>query len=349
MTTIEELLDEIRAQVESGSLPACQVAVGHGGEIAAFESFGTATDTTRFCVFSATKPIVASMVWLLFGDGAADPNDPVGRYVPELEAGGLGDVTLEQVLLHTGGFPNAPMTDAEGSDATLRRARFRTWEPEWAPGTRFEYHAQSAHWVLADVIDRLTGGDYRDVLAERVCAPLGLPRVLGLAPAMQGDVSELVPVSPEAATDEALRFNDPAVRTAGNPAGGAIMTAEDLARFYQGVLHNPGGLWDESVLHDATTNIRCTYDDPLMGVPANRTLGFVLAGDDGLHELRYAIFGRGCSPGTFGHAGMHAQVGWADPATGISFAFVSNAIDADPMRSGARSNRLATIAADLDL
>jgi len=111
----------------------------------------------------------------------------------------------------------------------------------------------------------------------------------------------------------------------------------------------PDGLWDDAVLRDATTNIRCTYDDPLMGVPPHRTLGFVLAGDDGLHELRCAIFGRGCSPGAFGHAGMHAQVGGADPATGISFALVSNAIDADPMHSGRRSNRLATTAADLDL
>jgi CubicO group peptidase (beta-lactamase class C family) len=347
--TFGNLADAIRAEVDAGNVPACQVAVGFGGDVVAFESFGSAIDATRFCVFSATKPIVASVLWLLFGEGAADPSDPVGRYVPELEVGGLGEVTLEQVLLHTAGFPNAPMTDAEGSDPTRRRDRFATWEPEWAPGTRFEYHAQSAHWVLADVIDRLTGRDYRDVLEERVCTPLGIPRVLGLAPDKQHDVSELVPMSPEAAADEALRFNDPAVRAAGNPAGGAVMTAADLARFYQGVLHNPGGLWAESVLHDATTNVRCTFDDPLMGVPVYRTLGFVLAGDDGLHELRYAIFGRGCSPGSFGHAGMHAQVGWADPMTGISFAFVSNAIDADPMRSGARSSRFATIAADLEL
>jgi|GEM_PF-6768775 len=73
--------------------------------------------------------------------------------------------------------------------------------------------------VLADAIDRLTGRDYRDVPEERVCTPLGLPRVLGLAPEMQDDVCELVPMSPEAETDEALRFNVSSVRAAGNPAG----------------------------------------------------------------------------------------------------------------------------------
>jgi hypothetical protein len=52
-----------------------------------------------------------------------------------------------------------------------------------------------------------------------------------------------------------------------------------------------------------------------MGVAVNRTLGLVVAGNDGQHELRYAILGRGCSPAAFGHAGAHAQVAWADPAT----------------------------------
>ena len=97
-----------------------------------------------------------------------------------------------------------------------------------------------------------------------------------------------------------------------------------------------------------TTNIRCTFDDPLMGVPVNRTLGLVVAGDDGKHILRYAIFGTGNSPRSFGHAGAHAQVGWADPETGISFAYLNNAVTGDMMHAGIRANRLATIAAALE-
>ncbi len=335
--------------VDTGRVPSCQVAVGHLGAVVAFETFGVPTNTTRFCIFSATKPIVASVVWLLIGDGLADPSERIARYVPELDAAGLGDVTLEQVLLHTAGFPNAPMATLEGADPERRRARFATWRLEWPPGSRFEYHAESAHWVLADMIDRLTGRDYRDVLEDRVCAPLGLPRVLGLPADAQHDLAPLVPLTENAETDPLLRFNDPAVRAAGNPAGGAFMTAADLVRFYQGLLHNPHNVWDPAVLRDATANIRCTFDDPMLGVSANRTIGLVVAGDDGNHELRYAIFGRGCSPASFGHAGAHAQVAWADPASGTSFAFLSNAIDDDMMASGARANRLATIAADLAL
>ncbi len=349
MTTIDALFDEARAQVDAGLTPACQLAVGHGGEVVASATFGDATDETRFCIFSATKPLVASVIWLLLAEGHLDPAAPLGDLVPELGAGGLGAVTLDEVLLHTSGFPNAPMTEIEGADPTLRRARFASWRLEWAPGSRFEYHPGSAHWVLADLIERCTGEDHRDVLERRVCQPLGLPRVLGLAPSAHGDLAPVVPVDAASDGDGTLRMNDPAVRQAGGPGGGAFMTAADLARFYQGLLYNPGGLWDSEVLRDATTRVRCTFDDPLLGVPVNRTRGLVVAGDDGQHELRYAIFGKACSPGSFGHAGAHGQVAWADPASGLSFAYLTSAVDADPMRSGIRANRLASLAAQLDL
>jgi CubicO group peptidase (beta-lactamase class C family) len=348
MTTIDELYSAIAAEVETGAIPACQVAIGHGNAVVAQRSFGTAGDDTRFCVFSATKPIVASMVWLLIGAGEVDPADRIGTLIPELAPTSLADVSLEQVMLHTSGFPSAPMLDVEGADTERRRARFTTWHTEWEPGTRFEYHPQSAHWVLADIIERITGAHFHDAIEARVCAPLDLPRVLGLPTDQQERICELVPMSPTATSDPSLRYNEPEIRAAGNPGGGAIMTAADLARFYQALLHDPTGLWDSSVLHDARTRVRNSFADPLMGVSANRSLGLVLAGDDGMHELRYAIFGRGCSPGSFGHAGMHAQVAWADPESGISFVFLTNAVDDDPMRSGVRSNRFATIAAALE-
>ena len=357
MTTLPELHDAIEAQVAGGLLPACQFAVGLDNEIVAFESFGTAATTDRFCIFSATKPMVSLTVALLIDEGALALTDTIGDHVPELAAAGLGDITIEQLMLHTGGFPNAPMPGADGGDPVLRRAAFTTWRSEWEPGTRFEYHYESAHWALAELIERVTGRDFREVVHERITAPLGLRRALGLAFDDTDNICDLVSVTPETDEDPILRFNTAAVRASGNPAGGAFMTAAEFAGVYQALLHNraPGAgssdtpIWPAHVLTDLTTNIRCTLPDPMMGVGANRTLGLVLAGDDGLHEMRYAIFGHHCSAGSFGHAGMHGQVAWADPASGISFAFLTNAVDADMMRSGIRSNALATIASALEL
>jgi CubicO group peptidase (beta-lactamase class C family) len=332
----DPMLAAARKLVDDGITPACQLAVARDGEIVCFETFGAATNDTRFCVFSATKPIVASAVWLLIGEGLLDPGRPVAHYIPEFASNGKETVTVEQVLLHTAGFPNAPMEPVEGGDAVTRVKRFTEWNLEWEPGSRFEYHTLAAHWVLAELIERLSGHDFRDYIEERVCAPNGLPRLLGLLDDEQDDIAAGVPLGTAPADSpipvvDTMILNRPDVRAAGVPGGGAIMTAATMTRFYQALLHNSERVWDANVLHDAKTNIRCRLPDPLMHVAANRSLGLVLAGDDGLHQFRYAMFGKDNSPGSFGHAGAHCQVAWADPETGISFSFLKNGLQADMM------------------
>lgn len=347
--SLDELLGGAQQLVEGGVTPACQVAVARDGELLAFETFGAATNDTRFCVFSATKPIVASMVWLLFGEGTLTPEQPVAELVPEFATHGKDVITLDQVLLHTAGFPNAMLDFATGSDPAARRAAFSEWELEWEPGTRFEYHSVSAHWVLVDLIERMTGLDFRDAIEQRVTAPLGLPRLLGIPAPQQVDVIDSVRIGARGADGEDLvaAFNDPAVRAAGVPAAGGLMTAATMAHWYQALLRNPGGLWDADVLGDATGTIRCTFDDPIMHVPANRSRGLVLAGDDGLHQFRYAMFGRDASPGAFGHSGAYFQVAWADPATGTSFAFFKNGCDDDMFNDALNIMPLSDLAAAL--
>jgi CubicO group peptidase (beta-lactamase class C family) len=346
------LLGAAEQLVADGTTPACQVAVAREGEVVCFETFGEATDATRFCVFSATKPVVASAVWLLIGDALLDPTRPVSHYVPEFATNGKEAITVEQVMLHTSGFPNAPMDALEGADVVTRVKRFTEWELEWEPGARFEYHAGSAHWVLAELIELCSGADFRDFIDERVCAANGLPRLLGLLEEEQDDVAECVPLGtrPDDAVTMAVDgsiFNRPDVRAAGVPGGGAIATAATMARFYQLLLHDPNGVWEEAVLRDAKTNVRCTFLDPLMQVPANRSLGLVLAGDDGMHQLRYAFFGRDNSPGSFGHAGAFGQIAWADPATGISFSFLKNGLQADMMADAVKLIPITDAAAAL--
>lgn len=345
---IAQLLNQARADVNSGWLPACQVAVARRGELQAFETFGDATNSTRFLAFSCTKPIVASAVWLLIGDGLLDVSLPVAHYVPEFGANGKEHVTVEQVMVHTAGFPNARIRPGAGADPTRRLANLARWTLEWEPGSRFVYHAESAHWVLAELLSRLGGGDFRDVIEQRVCAPLGLPRVLGLPIEQQHDIAPLTTVGAAVGTSPPeLVVGSPEVIAAGIPGGGGVMTAADLAMFYQGVMLNPDELWRPEVLADVTANIRCRLPDPLFDVPVNRTLGLVVAGDDGKQILRYAGFGRSCSAGSFGHAGMHMQVGWGDPESGISFAYLTNGVDSDLMAEGARGIGLAGMAAAL--
>lgn len=348
--------------MDEGIVPSCQVAVGLGGDVVAFEAFGDATTDTRYSVFSCTKPIVASAAWVLLGEGRLDLSRPVADYVPEFAPMGKHVVTVEQVLLHTSGFPHAALMPPAWETRAGRLAAFEGWTLEWEPGTAFEYHPTSAHWVLGEVLERVEGRDFRDVVQDLVTDPAGLPRrVLGLGPDDQDGIAAMEvrgdPASPdelEAAigvrelpstevTDAALLgFNLPEVRAVGVPGAGAVMRAADLALFYQRLLHDPDGLWKPDVLADATGNVRNTFGDPLFSMPANRTLGLVQAGGDGMAFLRG--FGSSVSPQAFGHNGAGGQVAWADPATGLSFAYVTNGIDANVIRQFRRGMSLSTLA-----
>ena len=80
-----------------------------------------------------------------------------------------------------------------------------------------------------------------------------------------------------------------------------------------------------------------------LGVPANRTLGLVVAGDDGQSALRG--MGHTVSPSAFGHNGAGGQIAWADPATGLSFVYLTNGLDRNVLREWRRTSGIASRAA----
>ncbi|MGI8709776.1 MAG: serine hydrolase, partial [Acidimicrobiales bacterium] len=120
--------------------------------------------------------------------------------------------------------------------------------------------------------------------------------------------------------------------------------AADLARLYQGFLHDPAELWSPEILAEGTQHVRMRLPD-LMGVPASRTLGLVVAGDDGNAHLRG--FGRTTSPRAFGHNGAGGQLAFADPLTGLSVAYATAGMDQNVIRQQRRDTAIASLAADL--
>ena len=360
---IETLRTRAQREIDSGLLPSCQIAIARAGHIEHFEAFGEATVDTRYAVFSATKAFVASLAWILIGENQLSPDHLVTDYVPEFGTNGKDGITVEQVMLHTSGFPHAPLSPPDWNTREGRVNRFGKWKLNWEPGTSSEYHATSAHWVLAEIIDRVTGGDYRDLVEERITRPAGVERrVLGLDAADQEDIAKLVNVGEPATPDELevalgvrelpvtevtpaalIAFNSPEMRTVGIPGGGGVMRASDLALFYQAILHNLDGIWDPEVLRDATSRVRNKLPDKWTGVSANRGLGVVIAGDDGLGFMRG--FGKTGSARTFGHNGSGGQIAWADPESGISFAYTTNGLDEHVLRQARRGIALSSIAA----
>jgi len=341
--------------VTEGRLPTCQLAVARHGRLVLCRTLG-AVPTSRYLTYSCTKALMAGAYWQLLGAGTITRATRVAEVVPEFGAHGKDAVTVEHLLTHTAGFPDAFFPYRDWADPERRRERFAAWTLAWEPGTRCTYHPASAHWVLADVLEAVTGRDFREHLRETLLDPLGLPALqLGTPEEDQADVVDVqmvgappgadtgagaeteAEVAPEA---DLLAHNDPGFRAVGQPGGGAIGRAGDLAMYYQAILANPQGFWDPAVLRAGTTEILCALTDPMLGVAANRTLGLVGAGDDGHASLRG--FGAATSAHAFGHMGAGGQIAWADPATGISFAFLTNGLERDPWRAGARGHGLST-------
>src|ERR1700733_4834199 len=84
----DALLTRARQEIDSGLLPSCQLAIARNGEVLLDVAFGDATTDTRYVIFSCTKALIASAVWLLIGDDRLDPGVRVCEVIPEFGANG---------------------------------------------------------------------------------------------------------------------------------------------------------------------------------------------------------------------------------------------------------------------
>jgi CubicO group peptidase (beta-lactamase class C family) len=75
-----------------------------------------------------------------------------------------------------------------------------------------------------------------------------------------------------------------------------------------------------------------------MGLPANRTIGMVIGNGFG------TTWGR--SPTAYGWPGAGGQVGFAEPATGVSFSFLQSG-DTDPLNVFVRAIRMSELALEV--
>jgi CubicO group peptidase (beta-lactamase class C family) len=374
---VQALMDRAERDVKEGVLPACQVAIARNGKIAAMKSYGRAvqggverpvTDQTVFVAMSATKALTSSALWLLIQEGKISPADQIVKYVPEYGTNGKELTTIEHLLIHTAGIPTAPGLFKDWGDRKRRLERFAQWRPVSPPGEKFIYHIHANYWPIADAIERITSKRLGEFVRERIAEPLGLPDLrIGLPgpiqqrmadvkwvgePAKEEEYRKLGVTPPRAnlesiSEDAVLEMNDPKLREMDFPAGGLMTTAGDIALFYQALLNDGKAfdgarIWQSEVLAEARRIRSGRMIDPARGITANRALGIVIAGDDGKANLRG--FGRTNSAQAFGHPGFGGQIGWADPATGISFGYLTNGYDRNDLREGRRSVAVCSLA-----
>ncbi|PYQ38514.1 MAG: serine hydrolase, partial [Acidobacteria bacterium] len=129
---------------------------------------------TIFQSGSVGKQFTATAVMMLVEAGKIGLNDPLTKYFPEAPPS-WKDVTVRELLSHTGGFGDYP------KDFNFRK----DWtEPQllklvesiplaYPPGTKWEY-SNLGYLTLGILIHRVSGEFYGDFLRQRIFQPLGM-------------------------------------------------------------------------------------------------------------------------------------------------------------------------------
>ncbi|ATO16916.1 penicillin-binding protein [Micromonospora sp. WMMA2032] len=232
MTGISDRLDRMVRQAQAkGRIPAVSAALHRADRpLWTCAVGGTGNDTpldaeTVFRIGSVTKTFTATLVMQCRDDGLLDLDDPIGRH---LDLTAHGELTVRRLLSHTAGLQREPHGDvwdslrAPAVDELL--ADLTRVERVLPTGRRFHY-SNLGMALLGELVARLRGGSWAEVLAERVLDPLGLTAT-GARPGERAATGFLVDeYSDEAHPEPPTDFGAVA------PAAQLWSTAPDMARW----------------------------------------------------------------------------------------------------------------------
>jgi CubicO group peptidase (beta-lactamase class C family) len=354
--TAERIWDAGVSLYRSGVHPALQLCVRRNGRVVLDRSIGhargngphddrdapkvLATPDTPFCVYSTSKGITALVVHTLAERGALSLDDRVAEYIPGYEQHGKGATTIAHVLAHRAGVPNLPkeLLDLEhAGDRDLIVHLLCEQKPSHEPGTLLAYHAVTGGFILGEIVERATGRNIRDVLAEQILSPLnfrwgnygvapqdldqvGLAYVTG-APLLP-PLSTLVARALSRPLADAVELsNDPRFLTAVVPAASVITTANELSRFFE-IFRCGGELDGVRVMEQATLRTALSEQSRL---EIDFTLLFPTRFGYGLMLGAKVISPFGLDTDlAFGHLGLINIMGYADPERGISVGLITS-------------------------
>jgi CubicO group peptidase (beta-lactamase class C family) len=291
------------------------------------------TEKTLVPVFSTGKAIMALMIARCVDKGLLSYEDRVADHWPAFGAAGKDHLTVGQLMSHQSGLPG--FSDGVEPEIWFDRQavldRLAAQTPLWEPGTASGYHPITIGYLAGELFRIVDGRSMGTALREDFAQPFDLDLWIGLPESEHGRVAQLR--KPAAAPD--LGPIDPVKKAAfldrGSAPGGRgstewrmaeipsanlHATARDLARMMS-VVATGGALDELPVLSQETltqaTRERIHGQDKVLPYVMSWAAGFTR--NAGLN-----VFGP--NPEAVGHCGWGGSMAFADPATGISAAYV---------------------------
>lgn len=180
---------------------------------------------SRFRIGSVTKTFTAVLVMQARDDGLLDLDDPIAKHV---KVPAHGDATIRRLLSHTAGIQREPYGDVWDTlvspDAATMLADLERVE-RVLPNNRRYHYSNLGVAVLGELVARLRGGTWSDLVRERITEPLGLHATTA-APTPRSVVGYLVDRYSDAARPEPQFDMGGAA-----PAAQLWSTSGDLARW----------------------------------------------------------------------------------------------------------------------
>ncbi len=306
-------------------------------------------ESTLVLFWSATKGLGSACLLHVLQERAIELDRPVAEFWPEFAQAGKSEITLAQLLSHQAGLAaldgRVDVLDYAAVSAALARQA-----PLWPPGTAHGYHARTFGFLLDELVRRIAGRTLAEYWRVTFAEPLGLEIWIGLpaeenartatiyaakagrppAPAefyrdlaTPGTLARQTFTSP-AGLHSISGMNAPEVRARPFVSFGGIGSAQSLAKFYA-MLAGGGEMDGRRYFHAATirqmTTTLTSGVDRVFQIPTAFSAGFM---QDPPQTTR-RIFGP--SPRAFGHPGAGGSHAFADPESGLAFAYVMNQME----------------------
>lgn len=270
-------------------------AIARGPDLIATASTGFAdrqkktqfSADTQFTLGSLGKMFTAAAVAQLVDQGKLSFDDKVGKIFPAYPNKTVRDkVTVAMLLSHTSGMGDflGKRTPAMMKNGIKRAEELMPLydqdEPAFEPGTSWSY-SNAGLALMGAIVEKRSGQSYADYIRRHIFAPAGMTQsdpnnIPHFPPAL------VVPYTKMDMEGHPLPDWQEAERDIGSPAGGAISTVRDLARFAD-------ALRNGKLLSKKTFAVMATNHNPLS--PGRDGYGYAM----GIREVYGTL--------TFGHGG----------------------------------------------
>jgi CubicO group peptidase (beta-lactamase class C family) len=243
---IKELDAYVVQGMKDWNIPGLSVSVvkndsvifANGYGVRSLAAPGAVDDQTLFGIMSTTKAFTAMAVAMLVDEHKLAWNDPVSKWLPELEFPGAlenRELTVKDLLTHSTGLGNADLLWVRGDlsrDEIFRRVRFLT--PAYSIRNGFVYQ-NVMYGAAGEVVAKASGMSWEDFIRTRIFQPVGMARSYTTLGNMRATHDANVSV-PHFKIRDTIRVIDDEPADPIEAAGAIWSTASDMAKWMRFLL-----------------------------------------------------------------------------------------------------------------